>query len=252
MIIDDSNRDEGMVNMLMFVIGGAFAGVYDIQSFECCKVVAGERPEVRRTILVIPPTDHREVVVAEPQRFATLVGIVRGGYGNPFNLQSPTSVQALTAEAIADQLRALGHDVRVASDHAKAPGSSPPSHADLALLGRAAEVDLVVTGRIDRWEVDLSNSSFRIDTGIHVTVLDVASGTEVWSVDLQSERTRKRDLAELSEKGVAWYGKPSGATRLQYRNTLGVEVALLEMVRPLADSTSYFTAKRASPAPVEQ
>ncbi len=215
----------------------AGAAMAEIKSFDCCHVTdPGAKAPTTRRIMVVPPADRRAIVQDAPDRFDTVVGVARGGYGNPFNLQSPASVQELVGEALQAQLQALGHKADSFLGAAPGPGEKPLAVAELVQIGKEAQADLVVHGNLRDWEVDVgAYGSFRTLSDLDLVVVDVATGRIAWESEL-GEEVEGRRIKTARTNAKDWYGKKSA----RYIWTAAVEQALVELVSPLSQPGSYF------------
>lgn len=203
-------------------------------------------------IVIIPPADLRERVREASAKDladeAHRAGTLRGGYGNPFPLGAEEVVSITVAEALADQLRALGHDVRLEAAAGPQPGQPALDDAALAESASRYGVDLVVHGELEEWVVDLGVYGTHKTKG-RLALVAAGPGTHgsAWrttlAVDDQDGNFSfgfTRGLTDLSDLADAWYGAKSP----KYVNTAAYEGGLIqlcaELVEPRSDGYILF------------
>src|SRR5690242_10297201 len=93
------------------------ASAYEIAAFDCCHVGEVAPAAVPMAVVVVPIADRRGPLLDHPDeaaKWARQIGIVRGGYGNPWNLWSDRDTRDYVTDAIAAHLSAAGLTVEIA------------------------------------------------------------------------------------------------------------------------------------------
>lgn len=232
---------------MLLVLFASAAIAYETAAVDCCHVAeTSVRSATPMEIVIVPPADTRERVSAatgtDADHESRRAGTVRGGYGNPFRLGTPDPVADSVAEALADQLRAIGHDVRIEVGSQPAPGRPALDAAVLAAMPERLSAGVVLHGTLREWEVDFGVY------GKYKTIAElelIAVGPEVpggvWTTTLRVNEQSgdfafafTRGLAGLSDRAKAWYGKKSA----KYVNTAGYESGLIELSSRLVEAQS--------------
>lgn len=215
----------------MFLVAmSPLALAYEIAPFECCHVEDVELARAPLSVTVVPVADRRGPLLNHPEaaaKWAELAGIVRGGYGNPWNLWAGRDMRDYVTDALVAQLVAAGHTVELAQDVAPRPGAVALGAAELASAGRGAE--LVVHGTLNEWEVDIGAYGTRkVKADLELFAVNRA-GKKSWSGHLQlndhSEGLRLLGENEYTDRAREWYGRVG----FKYLETAVVESGLIAL-----------------------
>lgn len=228
------------------------AAAYDIPDLDCCHVEEAPATSRPTTITVVALADQRQPLRDRPdavEKWSLLVGIVRGGYGNPFNLWAARPLRELVSDAVADALSAMGHTAHVRTDGAPKPGADALEPRDIATLADGAA--LVLHGTVRRWEVDIGSYGSRkvhADVDLFATRSDGRATDWKANLRLEEDGTGLRVLGsnEYTERAEQWYGRKG----LRYVEAAIVESALIQLVEALPDpagGAGASTSSRAAP-----
>ncbi len=197
-----------------------------VPDFDCC--TARSEPAWRGVkILLVPVADTRALVRAEAEDPSAEAGRTLDD-----GTKLPRPLSEFVTDALADQLRAAGHDVRIASS-GPAPGENAADWYDLKQLAEERKVRRVVHGVIARWT--------SIDGGATVDLLGVGARSNApW---VGSVSTQPSD--------------PTGQPDQRFRR--GLETWSATIATPETASHTYFISgrtdaravvRRARPVPV--
>ncbi|MES2641075.1 MAG: hypothetical protein V4850_16410 [Myxococcota bacterium] len=224
---------------MLFIVAAAYA--YEAVDFECCHVPEARPAPTALKITLVPPADRRSQLIEDMEdavRHATRLGVLRGGYGNPFPLHGQRPTRDYVADAVAAQLRALGHTVTIAAGLAPAPGQAALPAVDLAAAPQPAAADLIVHGTLTAWQLDISSyGTKKLSSALDLFAVVPGNPAVVWSQELR--RDDQGGGASIYggtavERAKEWYGK--GAPK--YMNAALTEIGLIALVSELGKAGS--------------
>ncbi|MCA9492503.1 MAG: hypothetical protein KC621_21365 [Myxococcales bacterium] len=214
---------------------------YHVEAIACCHLDPTEqRAAAPRRIAIAPFTDSRTQARGGTPEDLAWMGVVRGGWGNPFQLHGEQALGELLGQALEQQLDALGHDARLVPD---------------AAAVSASDTDLVLVPAVSRWGVDISSwGSRKLTVDLVITATAPGDATPLWTAsvhlaDQDTSNTALRPVADLRQRAREWYGKGGGAMLWTAAVEDGIAATMAALIAPGGEGAAHLIAPSTTPAP---